>query len=747
MRSPVTAAVSYARIELRYPGVYRVTGKQIEEAGANLSSIKPTRLTLWNEGQVIPLRVSAASAAAFTAADSIEFVASEALGTIIHFKPYNLHNVYLLTWGERQAAAGAEPIHYKDETLTAPTNAKPVSVRQMDLLEEDFLYRHSALPPGQSDGFQWAPFRPDTWPGQKVFVDFPGFDSKSSSTVNLTARFIGATVAYNVKPNHLFNAYYGSFPKADVPLGTFQFDGMGYYDFATSIPMEKLIPDSSNVPGAFQMKAPEDRKDVIDEVFLEHFHTEYPRHLDATGLDWSAFGDEAVSASLVARGDTSGPLLAELRGLPAGGRVFAPELARTFSAATTASLAITVPLRTTGARDTATSLVAVAPAGFMAPDSITVKQPTAARLAVTSDTQILILHHSDTARAADFLARYRRWQGSVVANVNVIDIYDTLNNGFIGDVAVKRFIRHAAEAAPGLRYVVLLGTSSFDYREARNRTDDEQRHILIPIHWIVNPATTWTGGYPDDNWYTSFYGANTPEIAIGRIPANDDHEGFAYLRKVVEYEQLGRARDGKLLLVSSVEKSFQNLTGEMGTLAGDRFTTVTSLYPETTVATHEIARLSDAINSGLQVLYYVGHGGNLVWRVGPSDFKQQKDLFTPDDVKGLANKGHYPIIHASSCYTTSFDAPGGIGASFVLEPDRGAIAVIGTPWKATVYEGHEFNRAFFKAYLDTTNHRLGDAFVEAKQELRPKNPMQVDFQDFTLLGDPTLLLTRREMNQ
>ncbi len=58
-----------------------------------------------------------------------------------------------------------------------------------------------------------------------------------------------------------------------------------------------------------------------------------------------------------------------------------------------------------------------------------------------------------------------------------------------------------------------------------------------------------------------------------------------------------------------------------------------------------------------------------------------------------------------------------------------------------------FNRAFFEAYLDRANHRLGDAFVEAKQKLRPKNPQQVDFQDFTLLGDPTLLLTRREMNQ
>ena len=113
-------------------------------------------------------------------------------------------------------------------------------------------------------------------------------------------------------------------------------------------------------------------------------------------------------------------------------------------------------------------------------------------------------------------------------------------------------------------------------------------------------------------------------------------------------------------------------------------------------------------------------------------------------MRRLTNRGVYPIIHAASCYTTAFDYPDSIGESFVLEPGRGGIAVIGTPWKAGVHEGHRFNKTFFEEYLNHDNERLGDAFVRTKHRLRPAHPQQVDFQDFTLLGDPTLRLTRRD---
>ena len=734
LRAQPTAATPHARILLRYPGVYRLTGADLRAAGADTDRVRPDRITLWNEGERVPVRVGAADPARLGPDDTIEFVGDSPRGTFGHFKPYNLHNVYLMTWDDGPRAP--EPLQYRDEAAPAPPADAPphAVVVQADHHETDFVHRHPAQPPGYTDGFHWWSYTPDAAHNVRLPVDFPALDTQASPTVSLSMRFIGATMAHGVTPHHKYDVYYGTHPKCDLYLGTFGFDGMGYHDFHTSIPVERIVRN-----GHIQLRGPEDRQDVVDMIFLEHFRTEYARRLDADGLDWAPFGIRQVIRPGQKPHET-----ATITGLPPGSRVFAPGMGLTFAAADPATSGVTVRMGRTRAGDTATSLVAVTPAGFMRPDSVEARDGALPRLELPADTEALILHHPQTRRAARFLADYRRWQGMRAATVDVTDVFDLLSDGFIDDVALKRYIRLAATSAPGLRHVVLFGASTFDYREARTRGHEEQRHILIPIHWIVNPATTWTGGYPDDNWYTSFVWANTPEIAIGRIPANNDTQGFDYLRKVVEYEQLGRARDGRLLLVSSVERSFQSLVEEVATLGGDHFTTVSKLFPETSVAEREIQRLGDEFAAGIQVLYYVGHGGAMVWRVGPTDWKQQKDLFTPADVRRLTNRGVYPIIHAASCYTTAFDYPDSIGESFVLEPGRGGIAVIGTPWKAGVHEGHRFNKTFFEEYLNHDNERLGDAFVRTKHRLRPAHPQQVDFQDFTLLGDPTLRLTRRD---
>ena len=215
-----------------------------------------------------------------------------------------------------------------------------------------------------------------------------------------------------------------------------------------------------------------------------------------------------------------------------------------------------------------------------------------------------------------------------------------------------------------------------------------------------------------------------------------------YLRKVIEYENGGAQKAGRLLLISSVEKSFQELVQEVNTRHGERFTTVSLLFPETNTAEREVQRLRDELDSGVRMLYYVGHGGAMVWRVGPTDFKAQKDLFTPKDIRALANHGMYPIVLASSCYTTSFDGEESLGETFVMEPGKGAIAVIGTPWKATVYDGHNFNKQLIDKYFEPSTKRLGDAFLHAKQALRPANDQTVEFQDYTLLGDPCLKVVR-----
>jgi hypothetical protein len=700
----------YARISLRYPGVYRVTGRELADAGVPVASVRPRTLSLWNEGRRVPIMVYAANAARLGPDDAVEFVGDFPRGENVTFKPQNLHNVYLLSW------SAPDPVQYRTERLTStPATLSDAAFECSGLLERDFIHRYSPLPPEVTDGFHWMPYQAggDT---QMLRLDFPGFDRRHGDRVSLVIRAIGGSQVTSIKPMHQFDAWYG-----ELPLGTVGFDGMGYHDFETSIPADRI---GRNL--RFQFKTPENRKDAIDQILLENIRVSYPRTLDALGAEMLWFSNRLLGAPLPQAS-------VEVRGLQPGSAVFAVQQGIVFRPATTTATSVIVSMG-----DDPTSFVAAAPFARYKPDRIDLGRGASSLTTLLRDTEVLVLAHPDVARAADSYARYRRGQGMEVAVVSATDVYDALNDGFIGDIPLKRFIRHAAQECPSLKYLVLFGDSTYDYREARTGDQERQPRVLIPIHWILNPATTWTGGYPDDNWYASFRSANTPEIAVGRIPARDDQEGMEYLRKVIEYENGGAEKAGKLLLISSVEKSFQELVQEVSTKHGARFTTVSLVFPETNVAEREVQRLKDEMNSGVRMLYYVGHGGALVWRVGPTDFKAQKDLFTPGDIRALSNRGMYPIILASSCYTTSFDGEESLGETFVMEPGKGAIAVIGTPWKATVYDGHNFNKQLIDRHFEPSTRRLGDAFLHAKQAMRPPNDSVVEFQDYTLLGDPCL---------
>jgi hypothetical protein len=150
--------------------------------------------------------------------------------------------------------------------------------------------------------------------------------------------------------------------------------------------------------------------------------------------------------------------------------------------------------------------------------------------------------------------------------------------------------------------------------------------------------------------------------------------------------------------------------------------------------------MTDELSAGADLLYYLGHGGQYVWRVGPTDFQRQKDLFTPTQVRQLTNAGRYPIITCSSCYTTSFDGPEALGELLVTAPRAGALALIGTTWKSTVYEDHAFNIRLMRGLLDPEKYpRLGDSFLLAKRAHPPVRPTDTDGHAFTLLGDPAVL--------
>lgn len=710
-------APTYVRIGLRYSGVYRVYGRELTKAGVDLSQVDLKHLGLWNEGEPVPLNVRTYNTRYLSPDDCLEFIGDYPHGSFSTFKPYNTYNNYFLNW------TTTSPLHYRETVIDADGHTvRDAIYREHRHCEIDIAYHITPLPPGITDFFFWDMYTAAAEPSPRKELDFPGFVD-IGEPARVSFRLFGFTNVPSLKPTHKFGALYD-----DYDIGTFQFNGVGYHDFATSIPGSRI-----KARGYTQFYTPEDRKSAVDKICLDSFDVSYPRRLDAGQRELYSFNNQLVNTKL--------PATVILRNTLSGARVFAPEDGVIFLGKDAAN-SVVVEMS-----ESPTTYTAVAEDGIYPADSISVCHKGTDVTEISSDTQALILYHSDVGKAALAYTRYRQQSGLRCSAVNVEEIFDRMGHGFMDDVNLKRYIRFVADTAPSLRYVVLFGGSTFDYRQVNydetEEWDSKPFKILIPIHWISYLSVN-AGGYPDDNWYGSFRSANTPDVAIGRIPAHTEKEGFDYLRKLIEYEQLQLSAKDKALLISSVEASFQDLINQTKKTFVDHFSTSTVLFPETKEATLEVQRLREQLESGVQLVYYVGHGGARVWRVGPVDYKRQKDLFTPADALLLHNRAHYPIIVCSSCYTTSFDYYSSLGQTFVLQPEAGGIAIVGTPWKSTVYDDHSFNSMFFDAYLNPKTQRLGDAFLHAKQANRPRNPDQVDFQSFTLLGDPCLKLVPRQ---
>lgn len=703
-------AKSYFRLDLRYPGVYRVGADQLAVANNGTTPILET-LTLANNGSPVPFYRVRDPLTSETIA--LEFVADaprDSRGRLLHT---NRSNIFHLIPGK----PGPE---YQDAHVTSGTQVlEDVIYRKRLRREHNVVFAWTAVDPEETDNFYWHFYQAaSNWSG-RVFLDFYDYASQLRMPVQLGLRLLGENQTPQSDPDHKFDVAIN-----DTVFDTFSFDGIRMYDFETSIPTE-LIKKNSKL----SFKTPEDRMQAIDRVGLDALTVTYPAHITADGQLTYWFSNELLETDLPSSA-------VRVKDAPPGSKVFDIQQQKVYTAEGDSDPIITMD-------EEPTSYVLVGANGSMPVDGIVKVDATESLLAVPQETRALVIYHPRTRQSAKALAAYRNEQGLSTLAVDVTEVFDRLNDGFISDVALKRYIRYVADQAPQLEFIVLFGDSTFDFREARHFYTQHHPTVLIPIHWVSNPSTTWSGGFQDDNWYGAFNDEYRPDIAVGRIPANNDDNGMAYLRKIIEHEQLRKSADAQALMLSSYERSFQDMVREPGTMYNDRFSSVTFLFPESSEADKEVQRLMDEFTTGAQLVYYVGHGGAMVWRVGPADFKKQKDLFTPTQVRQLEHPGVYPFVLCSSCYTTSYDQELGIGESLLFQPQGGAISVIGSPWKATVHEGHNFNRRLIDEYFKPENARIGQAMLQSLRANIAPGRNQPAFNSFTLLGDPCIEIVRK----
>jgi hypothetical protein len=675
------------RIEVTAAGLYRIGAAEMA-AGLGLSEeqavqlIRTKGIKLTSHGR----NVAYLQAPDFTAL----YFYGQALDSI-----YDSTNVYWLAMGKGTTVVAAKPASAKAAVSTTFTDRLHV--------EEDVFPITEQFHEIDSDFWLWsylaAGFAPLT---TKTFaIDVPD----SLAGVQLQVTFRGLTITGIANEHHAIVRLNG------VDVGETRWTGMASHTATFALPAGSLNAGANEV--------------AVTAV------------LDA-GVPYSLFAVDSIDVSYqratVAQADRL-TLTA-----PAAGSVEVTGL----SSADAWVLDLSNPFSPQSVRVTASGgdpgavwlrfnavkgrpyLVATA-AGARDPDSIVATTGTTLRSA-GAGAQYVVITTPALAEAAGRLAAYRVSQGLSALVVTTDDIYDEFSYGLATPHGIRSFIKYASSTwTTPVRYVVLAGEGSYDYKDFMSRGDSLVPPLMVDTEY---------GLAPSDVALADVAGADgAPEVAIGRIPALTVADLDAALAEIEAYEAASGAGGGSSVLLAA------DNTDSGGSFMSDSDVIGQELPSSLNVVKAYLDRLpADAVRSALLrafgdgsvLVNYVGHGGE--------DVLAAEALLAKGDAASLPAGARLPIFTAFTCKVGQFAVPGydSLGEALVKQQGAGAIAV----WSPSAMEdsvdsarlGTIFTQCMFGS---TTQVVLGDVIRSAMKGAAGKLPASL-LLTYNLLGDPAL---------
>lgn len=348
----------------------------------------------------------------------------------------------------------------------------------------------------------------------------------------------------------------------------------------------------------------------------------------------------------------------------------------------------------------------------------------------------LMISHPTLVEALQPLADYHRTQGLKVEVVDTQSIYDEFNHGIESPWAIRDFLRHAWRAwqHPAPAMVLLVGDASWD----RNAERGESRNLVPTVQVLAHGQFA-----ASDNALVTIADADwRPDLAIGRLPAGGPNELSGMISKLLTYARdtpAGNWRN-RAALVTDLDSGFQGITNELAKQLEIEGVSAEKVYP-TDQKNHEEQnqeRILSALNRGSALVHFLGHGGRYVWRTGPRDLRNSRDLFGLEDIQSLEANTRLPLVLSMTCSSGPFDHPeaDSLAEAFLRPSDRGAMGILSASWRVSASKS--FSQLLLQALLEP-EARIGEAIMHAKRQ--ESNRILVE--SYNLLGDPALSLPAR----
>ncbi len=368
-------------------------------------------------------------------------------------------------------------------------------------------------------------------------------------------------------------------------------------------------------------------------------------------------------------------------------------------------------------------------------------------------------------KQANRLADFRKEKDKLsVLVVSPQEIYNEFSSGKQDITAIRDFMKFLYDRNPlKLKYLLLFGDASYDYKKRINVVNNETQNIFIPTYESresVNPIYSFSSddyfGFLSNNegeWEETISNNHSLEIGIGRLPVKSLQEAEQVVNKLIHYgtnkNTLGDWRT-KIAFVAdngdgnihqsdadsfSSEMQRQSVGYQANKIFLDAFPLISQ--PGVQLSPQANQRINQAFQQGSLIVNYNGHGNETGWT--------DEKILTIGDIIGFTNYNNMPLMLTATCQFGRFDDPYQVSGAEIslLNSKGGAIALLTTTRPVYQYTNYILNEAFYKAVFKPINGkmpRLGDVMINTKN-----NSLQgVLNRNFSLLGDPSMRLNYAE---
>ncbi len=313
--------------------------------------------------------------------------------------------------------------------------------------------------------------------------------------------------------------------------------------------------------------------------------------------------------------------------------------------------------------------------------------------------------------------------------VTTEDIYREFSGGIVDPAAIRNFMSYVHQSwgradndnmSPD--YLVLLGIGHYDFKGENSSTPN---HIppFISKDVAVEDFFAYTMAGDRSN-------LAKPSLAVGRIPFQNSRELGVYLDKL-KYMESGTDGDfsewrNEVVLVSDDDLSYNKID-----VIGDGHVVSSDKVGNTIIdssSTTQISKINlfeyeregfekpdarsdvfDALNSGVGLMNYFGHGGYATMG--------DEKLLNVDDLQTLDFTKRYLMYLAFSCSVGFFDMPGKIALApeLTITEGRGAIVSVASTRTSFAGSNEDFAIQFYNHfYSKLSANTIGTAYYKAK---------------------------------